>query len=305
MISLIMKSGRLQFSPVVPLSAAVLFFLFFFSPAGRALSAAASAPLLAPSAAAPAARPCVFLFLSEDFRSLKGWMPYRLFKKKNNTLYTLDVKDGVHCVRAKSDDSSSALVYKKEFDVYKFPIVKWRWMVANLYQGGDIKKKSTNDSPARLYILFKYNPKKAGFFTRIKYAIAKKIYGVYPPGSNLCYLWADEPHKKRIITSPAWSASKDIVLESGPAHLNGWRHERVNILDDYKAAFGKNPPHTAAIAIMNNSDNMGGKATSWFGPIEILSSSSVKKPATAGRTLTDQQNGLDNQTGGQAESKKF
>lgn len=281
------KSGPFQLR-VLPVFAAVLFSLMLFFHAGRALWAAAQ------STAATAPAPGTDVFLSEGFSSLKGWMPYRLFKKKKNTLYTLDVKDGVHCVRAKSNDSSSALVYKKEFDVYKFPIVKWQWMVADLYPGGNIKKKSRNDSPARLYILFKYNPKKAGFFTRLKYAIVKKIYGVYPPGSNLCYLWANRHHKEKMITSPAWKFSKDVVLESGPAHLNEWRHEQVNIVDDYRAAFGKNPPHMATIAIMNNSDNMGGRATSWFGPIEILPAPALSvqggknSPAPAGQAQTGQ-----------------
>ncbi len=257
------KALPLPFRALLALTAAlILLGVFLFSPiAGQALWADAA------PASAPATK--VNVFMSEDFSSLDGWMPYRLFKNKKQTVYTLDVKDSKHCVRAKSDDSSSALAYKKEFDVYEFPVVKWEWMVANLYPDGNIKKKSRNDSPARLYILFKYNPKKAGFFTRLKYSIAKKIYGVYPPGSNLCYLWANRPHKERIITSPAWGNSKDIVLESGPEHLNEWMKERINIVDDYRAAFGKDPPHTAAIAIMNNSDNMGGKATSWFGPIEI------------------------------------
>ena len=259
--------------PPVLTFAAVLFLLavfFLLSMRGPAL--------WADSAPAPASCGKANVFLSADFNSLDGWMPYRLFKKKKETLYTLDTKDGEPCVRAESDGSSSALVYKKEFDVYEFPLVKWKWMVANLYPGGDIKKKSKNDSPARLYILFKYNPKKAGFFTRLKYSIAKKIYGVYPPGSNLCYLWANRPHRERIITSPAWKYSKDIILESGPEHLNEWREERINILDDYRAAFGKDPPHTAAIAIMNNSDNMGGKATSWFGHIEIYGPMETSSP---------------------------
>ena len=209
------------------------------------------------------------VFMSEDFSNLRNWMPYNLFKKKKETLYAPDVKDGVQCVKAQSDRSASALVYKKEFDVYKYPIVKWKWMVGNIYPNGNLEKKSGNDSPARLYILFKYNPKKAGFFTRLKYAMAKMIYGVYPPGSNLCYLWANHRHRKKILTSPAWKYSKDIVIEAGASRLNEWRHEEVDIPEDYRAAFGKDPPRMAAIAIMDNSDNTKGKSTSWFGPIEI------------------------------------
>ncbi len=233
-------------------------------------SAAGAQPV---KAASPANNTNVFIF--EDFHTLDNWMPYNIFKQNKETRYGLDVKDGVQCVKAQSDCSASALVYKKEFDVYKYPIVKWKWMAGNIYPNGNLTYNSTNDSPARLYILFKYNPKKAGFFTRLKYSLAKKIYGTYPPGSNLCYLWANHPHKGRIFTSPAWKYSKDIVLEAGRSLLNQWRKEKVNILEDYRAAFGKNPPHMAAIAIMDNSNNAKGKSTSWFGPIKIYGPADV------------------------------
>ena len=223
------------------------------------------------------------VFMSEDFRTLGNWVPYNLFKQNRETVYTLDIRDGVQCVQAQSDCSASALAYKKEFDIYKYPVVKWKWMVGNIYPNGDLTKKSTNDSPARLYILFKYDPEKAGFFTRLKYSIAKKMYGIYPPGSNLCYVWANHPHKERIFTSPAWKYSKDIVLEAGPGHTNEWREEEVNILDDYRAAFGKDPPHMAAIAIMDNSNNAKGKSNSWFGPIEIFGPAGVSNTSQAGK----------------------
>ena len=236
------------------------------------------------------------IFLQEDFSSLGGWMPFCFFKKKKPTLYLPDVKDGMHCVKAQSDRSSSALVYKKEFDVYKYPVVKWEWMVGNIYPRGDLEKKSANDSPARLYILFKYDPEKAGFFTRLKYTMAKMIYGMYPPGSSLCYLWASHPHERRILASPAWKYCKDIVLEGGPEYLNQWREEKINILEDYRAVFGKDPPRMAAIAIVNNSDNLGGKSTSWFGDIEITApeDSGGDHPEQAGGAGGPEQAGLKN-----------
>jgi hypothetical protein len=227
------------------------------------------------------------IFLAEDFSNLSGWTPFCFLKGKKPTKYAPDVKDGVHCVQAQSDCSSSALVYKKEFDVYEYPAVKWKWMISNIYPKGDVKKKSANDSPARLYILFKYNPKNADFFTRLKYSMARMAYGTYPPGSSLCYLWANHRHKERILTSPTWKYCKNIVLEGGTEYLNRWREEKINILDDYRAAFGKDPPRMAAIAIVNNSDNLRGASTSWFGSIEITApEESVGQTEPAGLTNT-------------------
>lgn len=211
------------------------------------------------------------VFLSEDFGNLDGWVPFPLFKGKKCTIYTPAVENGRKCLKAQSDCSASALALNRQFDVYKYPVLRWKWKITAVYPNGDIEKNKFNDAPARLYVLFRYNPKKAGFFTRLKYSIAKKIYGMYPPQSGLCYVWADKPYKKNILTSPAWDRSKNIVLEAGATHLNEWREERVNILDDYREAFGKDPPHMAVLAIMDSSQNTCGQSVSYFGDLEITS----------------------------------
>lgn len=209
--------------------------------------------------------------IQEDFRNLDDWKPLRFDKAKKNTVYTPTEEDGATCLKAQSDRSASALLCKTEFDVYKYPIVRWRWKVSNIYEKGDIRKKQGNDSPARLFVMFKYNPKRAGFFTKIKYSVAKKIYGRYPPQSALCYIWANKPHKENIIPSPSFGQIKYIVLEAGGGQVGKWRDEEVNILEDYKKAFGKMPPHTAAaIAFMDDSDNTGGSSTAWLSGLDVL-----------------------------------
>jgi len=50
---------------------------------------------------------------------------------------------------------------------------------------------------------------------------------------------------------------------------NTWVDEEVNILDDYNKAFGKSPPSTASIAIMNDSDNTGEDSVSYIDFIEV------------------------------------
>ena len=49
--------------------------------------------------------------------------------------------------------------------------------------------------------------------------------------------------------------SRMIPLQEGQPNVGKWQEQEVNILADYKAAFGKNPPEIASIAIMNDSDN--------------------------------------------------
>lgn len=53
-----------------------------------------------------------------------------------------------------------------------------------------------------------------------------------------------------------------IVLRAGTAQLGTWLEEKVNIVDDYRKAFGTDPPAIASLAIMNDSDNTGEASTS-------------------------------------------
>jgi hypothetical protein len=207
--------------------------------------------------------------IQENFANLNNWKPLCFDKTKKDTVYSSARENGTTCLKAESSGSSSAILCNKEFDVYQYPIVRWKWKVSNVYATGDIRKKADNDSPARLYVMFKYDPEKAGFFTRLKYSFAKKIYGQYPPRYALCYTWANRPHKERIITSPGFGEIKYVVLEAGNEHTGQWREEAVDVLKDFKKAFGKMPPATAAISFMDDSDNTDGRSTAWLSSLEV------------------------------------
>jgi Ca2+-binding EF-hand superfamily protein len=49
-----------------------------------------------------------------------------------------------------------------------------------------------------------------------------------------------------------------------------WQAEEVNILSDYKKAFGTSPPELASLAIMNDSDNTGQASVSYLDFIEVF-----------------------------------
>ncbi len=54
-----------------------------------------------------------------------------------------------------------------------------------------------------------------------------------------------------------------IVLQEGEDNLDIWVTESMNMLDDYREAFGEDPPSTTTIAIMADSDNTGESATAY------------------------------------------
>ncbi|MEK6744082.1 MAG: DUF3047 domain-containing protein [Nitrospirota bacterium] len=206
----------------------------------------------------------------EDFANLDSWKPFTFPKIKSHSTYTIERTGNEHILRAESSASASAIVYKDSFSVSDFPRVKWRWKVKNLYAKGDVRTKEGDDYPIRVYIMFEYDPDKAGFGESIKYGFAKSLYGEYPPHSSLSYIWSSKDDPEKFVVSPYTDKAVMVLLEKGPAKVGTWVDEEIDILADYQKAFKVKPPARARIAIMNDSDNTGESAVSYVEYIEVF-----------------------------------
>ncbi len=209
------------------------------------------------------------VFIREDFNSLDDWKPLYFPKIKRHSIYTVVKEQNGSYLKAESNASASGIIYRKEFNVYDYPKIKWRWKISNAYKKADPEKKAGDDYPIRIYVIFKYDPETASFFQRIRYGLAKIIYGEYPPQSSLNYVWANSTYPEKIITNPYASEAKMISMEAGGEKAGQWITEEADILEDYKKAFGVQPPAIADIAIMNDSDNTGESSVSYVDYIEV------------------------------------
>jgi hypothetical protein len=205
----------------------------------------------------------------EDFETLASWKPLTFPKIPRHSAYSILKEDGKSMLVAVADNSASGLIYTKSFNIYQTPIIRWKWRVSNIFQAGDAKKKSGDDYPLRIYVVFKYDPQKASLFEKARYNTAKFIYGEYPPHSSLNYIWANKKHSERILPNTYTAKAQMILLQKGPERAGQWVEERVNALDDYRKAFGANPPVQASLAIMADADNTGEKATGNVEYIEV------------------------------------
>jgi hypothetical protein len=206
----------------------------------------------------------------EDFSNLENWRPLYFPKIPRHSTYTVETNGSERFLKAESKESASALVYKQEFNVYEYPRLRWRWKVSNVYSDVDPEKKSGDDYPIRVYIIFKYDRETANAIDKVRYGIAKRLYGAYPPHSALNYVWANSLEQKAIITSPYTDRAKLITLEKGNKKVGMWQDEEANILQDYRTAFGVDPPPVASIAVMNDSDNTGQQSVSYIDFIEVF-----------------------------------
>ena len=197
----------------------------------------------------------------------EGWLPLTFKNIASHTRYSL-VKDGdTVVVKAVSEASASGLIRKIRIDPNKYPIVQWRWKVANVYNKSDVTQKDGDDYPARIYVTFEYDPGRIGFFDKIKYNLVKQFYGEYPPMGAINYIWVTKAPIGTIAPNPYTERNQMIVVESGKKELDTWITEERNILDDFVAAFGETAPMISGIGIMTDSDNTKESATAFYGDI--------------------------------------
>ncbi len=206
----------------------------------------------------------------EDFKDLVNWEPFYFPKIKKHTSYTISSEGGRNYLQCTSEASASALIHKTPFNVNEYSRISWRWKVDNVYRKSNSREKSGDDYPIRVYVLFQYDPEKAGIAEKLKYAAAKALYGNYPPHSTLNYVWASKENEMGIIISPYTDRSRIIVLERGPGKAGQWIDESANIIEDYKKAFHKLPPAIARIAVMNDSDDTGERSRSYLEFLEVF-----------------------------------
>jgi hypothetical protein len=196
-----------------------------------------------------------------------GWKPLTFKKVEKHTVYTV-VKDGdTVAVKAVSEASASGLTREIKVNLKEYPIVQWRWKVANVLEKGDVTRKEGDDYPARIYITFEYDSSKVGFFDKTKYETIKLLYGQYPPLAAINYIWESKAPKGTVVPNPYTDQVRMIVVESGPDRLNQWVTEERNLYEDYKKAFGEEPPLISGVAIMTDTDNTGESATAYYGDI--------------------------------------
>lgn len=199
----------------------------------------------------------------------KGWAPLHFKKIKKHTEYTVVNDEGRAAVKAVSDRSASALVTELDMDIGKTPILSWSWKIQNILPNGNATKKSGDDFAARVYVMFKYDPGRAGLLKKAKYEAAKLYYGEYPPDSALNYIWANKLPKGKAIPNAFAENAIMIAVRSGNGEAGRWVSERKNIVEDYRKYFGADPPPVEGVAIMTDSDNTGGKAIAWFSEIRL------------------------------------
>ncbi len=158
--------------------------------------------------------------------------------------------DGERVVRARADDSASALYQRRRIDLNRTPYLQWRWRIERTL-GPDVNEHSPagDDFPARVYLV-----RNGGLsFWRAKV---------------LNYVWSNAQPVGAQWTSPlAGIDTQMIAVDSGDFLAGQWRVHSRDIRADWYAAFGEELDRIDAVAIMTDTDNTGAALQAWYADI--------------------------------------
>jgi len=205
-----------------------------------------------------------------------GWKPLTFKKIPKHTSYEVVKDGGVTIVKAVSEASASGLIKPVVIDPKEYPIVRWRWKIDNVLQRSDVALKEGDDFPARLYITFEYDPDKVSFGKKLKFKAGQALFGDIPIAA-LNYIWDTKTPVGTIVENAYTGFAKMVIVESGTQKVGRWIDEEQNIYEDYKKAFGEEPPMINGVAIMSDTDNTKEQATAYYG--DIVFQKSVKASA--------------------------
>ena len=195
-----------------------------------------------------------------------GWKPLTFKKIPKHTAYELVKDGGVTIVKAVSNASASGLIKPVVIDPKEYPIVRWRWKIDNVLQHSDVALKEGDDFPARLYITFEYDADKVSFGKKLKFKAGRALFGDIPVAA-LNYIWETKTPVGTIVENAYTDFAKMVIVESGTQKVGIWIDEERNIYEDYKNAFGEEPPMINGVAIMSDTDNTKEQATAYYGDI--------------------------------------
>ncbi len=196
----------------------------------------------------------------------EGWKPLAFPKVERHTSYELVKDAGTVVLKASSERAASGLVREIRIDPRRYPIMRWRWKVENLLQKSDITRRSGDDYAARVYVTFEYEPDKVGFARRAEYRVARLLFGDVPIAA-LNYVWDARAPAGTFADNAYTGFAKMVVVRSGPGSVGAWVEEERNVYEDYRKAFGEEPPMIKGVAIMTDTDDTGESATAYYGDI--------------------------------------
>jgi hypothetical protein len=197
------------------------------------------------------------------------WKQVPLASYKNNTDYLLVVEDNAVVVRAMAHNSASLLGVQTDFDPHQFPMLSWRWKVAQGIPDANTGEQAKEDAPVRLMVAFAGDVSKLAFKDRFTASAAQTISGQPLPYAELMYVWGSKVGLDSVTVSSRSSRVRMIAVAVDEQGIGAWHSYKRNLVEDFKRVFGEEPGNVTSIQIMTDTDNTAADAQAYYGDISV------------------------------------
>lgn len=182
-------------------------------------------------------------------------------------------------MRAEARASASGLIDRLDLPAAEWPRLSWRWKVDKAIVNGDVTRREGDDYPARVYVSFRYAPERVSPLVRLEYAAMRLLYGESPPHAGLNYIWDAHAPVGTVAPNPYSDRVRMIVVESGTDRVGRWLAYERDVVADYRAAFGEDPPPISGVGLMTDADDTGASALAYYGDIALSRAPATTAPA--------------------------
>jgi hypothetical protein len=209
--------------------------------------------VLAPLQTLAASAPIVTIPARPDLEAA-GWRELEVKGKPANRF--VGHPDG--SIEVISSSSVSRLYRPIEVDLDAAPVLRWRWRVDEPVPPTDLAQKGEDDTALTIYVGFPWDPDEASFTERLTRPLVEAYAGEDAPGRVLAYVFGgDHPRGEWVASPHLRSAGGMRVLRPADSPTGQWFGERVDLVEDYRTAFGEDPPDPTQIAISADADDTG------------------------------------------------
>ncbi len=173
-------------------------------------------------------------FVVDDFSTARvgkfpsRWRTWPLQRGAAERVYSVAEENGSRYIKAFDESNESQQIFLNfNWDIEKYPKLKWKWRATKLPEGAKESDDSLNDSACAIYV----------------------VVGKYT-GNALKYAWSSTLPVGQIVTRREGKL-KIKIADTGESKVGKWVEHEVNVVNDYKEAFGfdlsKNPSGVAIL----------------------------------------------------------
>lgn len=183
-----------------------------------------------------------------DDEGIDGW-ERRDFSGR--TFYeVVDTPQG-SALKARADESASALYREVDVDLERTPCLSWQWRIAGVYEDNEgERRKAGDDYPARVYVVFEHG---LGWWNL----------------RAVNYVWSSHQPLGTTWRNAYTDKARMIAVASGPDEVGSWQYRSRDVVADYRRLFDGEPPGVKAVAVMSDSDDLGATSHAWYRAIRF------------------------------------